>query len=139
MIMHHCLCGILRADNALGVVGGRTALIPTVTPVARTGSRQGKGDVRLVAEASGVDPAFTVDEYDFVTEVNSAGVYIPDIELAAAGYVGVSEHVELGVQMLCTNDEWSTPNTVGVLPFPEWQQPKLLIGRLCRVSRIPPL
>ncbi len=105
----------------------RTALVPTVAPVARTGAPLSKGAIRVMAEATGVDTA-KWDEFDLYTTVGSAGVYVPDVEAGASGYVGVSDHVELGVRMLYTNDAWSTPNTAGVLPFPASQNPRLFLG-----------
>ncbi len=106
----------------------RTALIPTITPVARVGSPLYKGEVRIMAEASGFDYEPLSKEVDLTTEVGSAGVYIPNVEFGAAGYVGVSPHIELGIRMQYGHEYWSTPNTVGVLPFPESEPAELVIG-----------
>jgi hypothetical protein len=116
---HLCILAALLCTACIPeTVIRRTALVPGVVAPAMTGHPLRPGEVKLSGGLNSV--ALAPEQVSLgLPTVGDPGLLVPAAQASGSAWVGVSEHVELGVHLSGAPLAWTQPSSGGVLGIPD--------------------
>ncbi len=94
---------------------------------ARIGGALEQGSGRITAQINGVRTGEVLDLQHLGSSDGDPGVFIPDVQLGAAAWMGIAKWIEVGAQFQYASLSWASPNAVGVLDFPADKQEDMFL------------